>query len=96
MLPRGSASGGGYRLRDNHDPRSGANVIGRGIVGSVKGELVVASPLYKQHYCLRSGRCLEDPAQVLRTWTAPARLTLRATADFEKARPLIERAYQEN
>ncbi len=46
----------------NHDPLGGANVLSRGIVGDVNGELVVASPLYKQHYALRSGRCLEDPA----------------------------------
>lgn len=53
---------------DNHDPVSGANVIGRGLIGSLKGELVVASPLYKQHFCLRDGRCLEDDGQALRVW----------------------------
>lgn len=53
---------------DNHDPLSGANVIGRGLIGSLKGELVVASPLYKQHFCLRDGRCLEDEQQALRVW----------------------------
>lgn len=57
---------------DNHDPQSGANVLGRGIVGSLKGELVVASPLYKQHFRLADGHCLEDPAQKVRVW--PARL----------------------
>ena len=57
---------------DNHDPRSGANVIGRGIVGSLQGELVVASPLYKQHYCFSDGRCLEQPEQRIRVW--PVRL----------------------
>jgi nitrite reductase (NADH) large subunit len=45
---------------DNHDPASGANVLSRGIVGDVGGELVVASPLYKHHYSLISGRCLEE------------------------------------
>ncbi len=45
---------------DNYDPRSGANVLSRGIVGDVTGEIVVASPVYKNHFCLRSGRCLED------------------------------------
>lgn len=44
----------------NWDPLGGANVLSRGIVGDVKGELVVASPLYKQHFSLGSGRCLED------------------------------------
>jgi NAD(P)H-dependent nitrite reductase small subunit len=45
----------------NHDPFSRANVLSRGIVGDVKGELVVASPVYKQHFSLASGLCLEDP-----------------------------------
>jgi nitrite reductase (NADH) large subunit len=46
----------------NRDPASGANVLSRGIVGDLGGELVVASPLYKQHFSLITGRCLEDPA----------------------------------
>jgi nitrite reductase (NADH) small subunit len=57
---------------DNHDPQSGANVIGRGIVGHLKGHLVVAAPLYKQHYALADGHCLEEPSQRLRVW--PVRL----------------------
>ncbi|HYN13100.1 MAG TPA: nitrite reductase small subunit NirD [Burkholderiales bacterium] len=44
----------------NGDPFSGANVLSRGIVGDIKGELVVASPVYKQHFSLVSGRCIED------------------------------------
>jgi assimilatory nitrate reductase catalytic subunit len=47
---------------DNHDPFSHANVLSRGIVGDLKGELIVASPIYKQHFNLSSGQCLEDPA----------------------------------
>lgn len=57
---------------DNRDPRSGANVIGRGLVGNLGGEPMVAAPLYKQHFSLVDGHCLEDPAQRLRTW--PVRL----------------------
>ena len=57
---------------DNHDPQSGANVIGRGLIGSLKGDLVVASPIYKQHYRLHDGSCLEYPQQPLRVW--PVRL----------------------
>lgn len=57
---------------DNHDPQSGANVIGRGLVGSIKGDLVVASPIYKQHFRLEDGSCLEHPQQHLRVW--PVRL----------------------
>jgi len=57
---------------DNHDPQSGANVIGRGLIGSIKGDLVVASPIYKQHFRLEDGSCLEYPQQRLRVW--PVRL----------------------
>jgi nitrite reductase (NADH) large subunit len=58
---------------DNLDPASGANVLSRGIVGDLQGELVVASPLYKHHYSLVTGRCLEDPD--LSVVTYPARAT---------------------
>lgn len=58
-----------FRLRDgslhaigNHDPFSGANVISRGLVGSLQGRQVVASPVYKQHFDLSTGVCLEDEA----------------------------------
>jgi len=47
---------------DNYDPFSRVNVLSRGIVGDVKGELVVASPIYKQHFSLATGQCLEDAA----------------------------------
>ena len=45
----------------NRDPASDANVLSRGIVGDLKGELVVASPIYKHHYSLMTGQCQEDP-----------------------------------
>ncbi len=57
---------------DNRDPASGANVLSRGIVGDIGGEIVVASPIYKQHFCLATGRCLEDADFSVRTY--PARL----------------------
>ncbi len=44
----------------NRDPIGGANVLSRGIVGDLGGKLVVASPLYKQHFDLTSGQCLEE------------------------------------
>jgi nitrite reductase (NADH) large subunit len=53
---------------ENHDPFSDAQVLARGLVGDLKGEIVVASPVYKQHFSLRTGRCLEDEAVALRTW----------------------------
>lgn len=52
----------------NRDPLSGANVIGRGIVGSLSGDLVIAAPLYKQHFRLQDGTCMEYPEQVLKVW----------------------------
>jgi NAD(P)H-dependent nitrite reductase small subunit len=45
---------------DNHDPFSEANVLSRGVVGDLKGQLVIASPIYKQHFNLKTGQCLED------------------------------------
>ena len=45
---------------DNHDPFSGSNVLSRGISGDLDGEPVVASPIYKQHFNLSTGQCLED------------------------------------
>ena len=44
----------------NQDPFSQAFVMSRGILGDLQGERVVASPLYKQHFSLATGRCLED------------------------------------
>lgn len=54
----------------NFDPFSGANVLSRGLVGSVDGKLVVASPLYKQHFDLATGECIEDASVTLATWQA--------------------------
>lgn len=47
----------------NVDPRSGAAVLARGLVGNMGARLVVASPLYKQHFDLRTGECIEAPSQ---------------------------------
>jgi nitrite reductase (NADH) small subunit len=44
---------------DNVDPISGASVLSRGIVGDAEGTPTVASPLYKQRFDLRTGRCLD-------------------------------------
>ena len=44
----------------NYDPIGKANVLSRGIIGSFSNKFVVASPLYKQHFCLETGQCLED------------------------------------
>ncbi len=55
---------------DNFDPHSQANVLSRGIVGDLGGELVVASPVYKQHYRLRDGQCLENPDHSVHAYAA--------------------------
>ncbi|EJB8417084.1 nitrite reductase small subunit NirD [Vibrio vulnificus] len=52
----------------NWDPIGKAFVLSRGIVGDIQGELCVASPLYKQHFCLKTGKCFEDDAVKLMTW----------------------------
>ena len=76
-----------FRLADDrvlavqqHDPFSDAYVLARGIVGSrsVDGDEVptVASPMHKQVFDLRTGRCLEQVGKTparglpadLRTW----------------------------
>ncbi|MDO9521068.1 MAG: nitrite reductase small subunit NirD [Pseudohongiella sp.] len=54
-------TGNGIFAIGNLDPFSGANVLARGLLGDIAGVLVVASPVYKQHFCLQTGRCLEDP-----------------------------------
>lgn len=64
-----------FRLNDgnifavsNYDPFSQANVIARGITGNLKGFDVVASPIYKQHFDLRTGQCLEDDSVSIKTY----------------------------
>ncbi|MEY4589199.1 MAG: nitrite reductase small subunit [Pseudomonadota bacterium] len=54
---------------DAIDPFSNAAVLSRGIVGDLKGHLVVASPVYKQHFNLRTGECLEDTTVKLATYS---------------------------
>ena len=53
---------------DAFDPFSKAPVLSRGIVGDLKGRLVVASPFYKQHFDLCTGKCLEDATVAVRTF----------------------------
>ena len=48
-------------------------MLSRGLVGDLQGERVVASPIYKHHFALTSGRCLEDPTFNVARY--PARVT---------------------
>lgn len=51
---------------DNIDPKSQASVLARGLVGSLGERVVVASPLYKNHFDLRTGECIESPEHSVR------------------------------
>ena len=51
---------------DNIDPKAQASVLSRGLVGSLGDRIVVASPLYKNHFDLRNGECLEAPEHSVR------------------------------
>ena len=46
---------------ENYDPSSNASVLSRGLIGSIGERLVVASPIYKHHFDLRTGECIEAP-----------------------------------
>jgi nitrite reductase (NADH) small subunit len=52
----------------SRDPFSGAYVLARGILGTRGGVPTVASPMYKQVFDLRTGRCLDDPDKVVPTY----------------------------
>jgi nitrite reductase (NADH) small subunit len=53
---------------DNVDPKSGASVLSRGLIGSLGARIVVASPLYKNHFDLVTGECLEAPEHSVRAY----------------------------
>lgn len=57
---------------DNFDPFGKINVLSRGMIGDLNGVPMVASPLYKQHFNLKSGICFEDDAVKVETY--PIRL----------------------
>ena len=52
---------------DNVDPKSGASVLSRGLLGNLGTHTVVASPLYKNHFDLATGACIEHPEFTVRT-----------------------------
>ncbi len=57
---------------DNLDPNAQASVLSRGLVGSLGERIVVASPIYKHHFCLQTGECLEVPEKSVSAY--PVRL----------------------
>ncbi len=73
LLPGATGEAGSLlRAIDNRDPVSGANVLARGLLGSVDGVDYVASPMYKHRFDLASGRCLDNLSPGVRVW--PIRL----------------------
>ena len=71
LLPGGGSAAlfllhdGSVHAVGNLDPFYGAPVICHGIVGDRSGAPTVASPLGKQVFCLRTGRCLDVPGVAL-------------------------------
>ncbi len=59
----------------NIDPFSGVAAMSRGIVGDRGGVPTVASPVYKQVFDLRTGRCFDDPDVTIASY--PVRVTDR-------------------
>ena len=57
----------------NYDPNAQASVLSRGLVGNLGERIVVASPIYKQHFDLHTGECLEAPQHSVPAY--PARIT---------------------
>ena len=53
----------------NYDPIGKANVLSRGLIGDINGEPVVASPLFKQHFNLKTGICLEDEQESVNAYS---------------------------
>ncbi len=53
---------------DNFCPFSNANTLSRGITGNLDGKTVIASPIYKQHFDLSTGVCLEDESVKVNTY----------------------------
>jgi nitrite reductase (NADH) small subunit len=57
----------------NFDPYGRAHVLSRGIVGSRGDAPTVASPLHKQVFDLRTGRCLDLPDVAVATYPVRCR-----------------------
>ncbi|MDE1179816.1 nitrite reductase small subunit NirD [Paraburkholderia sp.] len=54
----------------NFDPTSQAAVLSRGLVGNLGDRIVVASPIYKHHFDLTTGECLEEPQHSVNAFAA--------------------------
>lgn len=75
-------AGDEFYATSNVDPFSRAAVLSRGIVGDADGVPVVASPMHKQRFDLRTGRCLDaEDVSVARHEVAIASGTVYLLAD---------------
>ena len=54
----------------NYDPNADAAVLSRGLIGNLGERIVVASPIYKQHFDLATGECLEAPGNSVPAYAA--------------------------
>ncbi|WP_394129969.1 nitrite reductase small subunit NirD [Shewanella maritima] len=59
----------GIYALDNIDPATGVSLLARGLICDMQGELCVASPLYKHHYQLSNGVCVEDAQLVAQPYS---------------------------
>lgn len=59
---------GNIHAISNDDPCSGASVLSRGIIGTRGDVPIVASPMLKQAFDLRTGQCLDDAAVRVATY----------------------------
>lgn len=70
----------------NYDPIGKANVLSRGLICSFGEDIYVASPLYKEHYNLVTGECLEQPDYKVSSWQCELRdgsLFVQKQTNFE-------------
>ena len=58
---------------DNFDPFSNVSVLARGILCSIGEDFAVASPIFKQHFSLITGRCIEDESVSVTTYPVSVR-----------------------
>ncbi|MGH1564819.1 nitrite reductase small subunit NirD [Mumia sp. DW29H23] len=52
----------------HRDPYSGANVMARGLVGTVGDVAVVVSPMHKQRFRFQDGAAVDDPSVTVGVW----------------------------
>jgi nitrite reductase (NADH) small subunit len=58
---------------DNFCPFSESNTLSRGLTGNLTDKIVVASPIFKQHFDLATGLCIEDNSVSIKTY--PVRIS---------------------